>query len=301
MKILITGGTGFIGRHLAALLASKEHKVLSVNSPSWRGPERSGNIVHMRADTTRTGPWQKEVEKADAVINLAGKTIFARWTKKYKRKIRDSRILTTRNIVEAMEAGRQKVFLSASAAGFYGCRGEESLTESASAGDDFLARVAVEWEDAASRAPSSVRVVNTRFGVVLGKGGGAAGQMIPAFSMYAGGPLGNGRQWFPWIHLSDLTHALAFLLEQPGIHGPVNMVSPNAVRNKTLTDALAGVLNRPAALAVPAFVLKTLMGELGETLLCSQRVIPDILIARGYPFLYPEIEDAFREITGKNP
>jgi hypothetical protein len=247
------------------------------------------------ADTTRPGRWQRNLAKIDAVINLSGRSIFGRWTEAVKNEIRESRILTTRHLVEGLTAQSGATFISASGVGFYGSRGDDILTEDEPAGDDFLARLSVDWEaEARIAAEKGARVVLARFGVVLGAGGGALDQMIPAFKRFVGGPIGGGRQWFPWIHLEDLIAAVHFALEHPDISGPVNLCAPNPVLNRDLAAALGRVLNRPAFMPAPAFMIRMVLGEFAEVLLGSQRAIPQKLQEHRFVFHYPDIEAALQ-------
>jgi len=295
MKILITGGSGFVGSALIDFLIGKGHQVSAVDAQPLPQKIESDRFYFIQADTTRPGEWQNAVQKADAVINLAGKNIFHRWTGKYKEMIYDTRILTTRHIVEAIPDGGSMCLISTSAAGYYGNGGETVLTESNGPGDDFLARVCVDWENEALKAgQKGARVVCTRFGVVLGKGGGALSKMIPAYKMFVGGPLGDGRQWFPWIQINDLVNAMQFVLDKDDISGPVNFCSPNPVRNNQFAKTLADTLNRPAFFRTPAFLLRLAAGELGDMVLYSQRVIPSRLTASGFSFKFPDLSKALQ-------
>jgi uncharacterized protein (TIGR01777 family) len=232
------------------------------------------------------------------VINLAGASIFTRWTEEAKKAIRESRMLTTRRLVEALQGGKVKTFFSTSAIGYYGFHGDETLSEEASPGGDFLALLAKDWEAEAKEAEKKgSRVVLTRFGIVLGEKGGALGQMIPLFNKYLGGPLGSGKQWFSWIHIEDLVRAYLFLLEHPEISGPVNFTAPNPVRNKELSQWLGRILGRPAFLPAPGFMLRLVLGEFGSILLEGQKVIPQKLLQAGFQFQYPEIAPALRQIV----
>ncbi len=226
MKILMTGGTGFIGPRLAARLVQDGHEVTILVRPSEERARVSPGASFLEGDPTQKGAWQEAIRKQDAVINLAGASIFSRWTDQQKREMRESRISTTRNIIEAIETAQGKTFIlfSTSAVGYYGFHEDEELTESSPPGNDFLATLAVEWEGEALKAwAKGARVVITRFGIVLGPGGGALSQMIPVFKRFAGGPIGNGRQWFSWVHMSDLSEAFIFLLKHPELSGPVNL------------------------------------------------------------------------------
>lgn len=295
MHIMVTGSTGFVGSHLVPLLLEEGYEVTGMA----RHP--AGNLGHyplfrfIRADTTRPGQWQDAVKEADAVINLAGVNIFRRWSRNAKKLIYDSRILTTRNVVAAIPEGRPITFCSASAVGFYGPREDEELDESASAGNDFLARLSVDWEQEARQAEKKgARVVLNRFGIVLSENGGALAAMLPAFRMGMGGPLGSGRQWFSWIHLDDLLAAHLFVLQSPEIEGPINFTAPGPVRNRELAKTLGRVLHRPSFFKVPGFALRLAAGEFGEVLLNGQRVIPRKLREHGFGFQYAELEDALR-------
>ena len=298
MKVLITGASGFVGSNLAHLLLDQGHQVKAVGRsepPPRFDPE---NYQFITADTTQKGPWQEELAGVDAVVNLTGASIFKRWTRNYKKQIYDSRVLTTRNLVEALPSGTNITLCSASGAGFYGSRGDDVLTESDTAGNDFLAGVSVDWEKEALRASSKgARVAVMRFGVILGHNGGAMAKLIPAYKMFVGGPLGDGQQWFPWLHLDDLMAAIVFVLEQREISGALNFCAPNPVRNHELARALGEVLSRPAFMPAPAFLIRLAMGEFGDVFLGSQRTVPDKLINHGYSFRYPEIKGAIEAIV----
>lgn len=258
-----------------------------------------GRFTFLAADTTRPGEWQSQLADSDAAVNLAGATIFKRWTRSYKEQVRASRVLTTRHLVDALPSDRGTVLVSASAVGYYGNRGDRVLTETASPGNDFLAKVSVEWEAAARLAESKfARVVLARFGVVLGKGGGAMGRMIPAFRFFMGGPLGSGRQWFPWIHLADLVAGIQYALATPALSGAVNFTAPEPVRNREFAKALGRALGRPACMPAPAPLMRVALGEFAGALLASQRVLPERLTAAGFGFQYPDILAAVEEVVG---
>ncbi|NIS62592.1 MAG: TIGR01777 family protein [Proteobacteria bacterium] len=299
MKIFVTGGTGFVGRNLVSRLVGEGHAV-TVLSRSEKVAERlPGGTSIVQGDPTEAGVWQEFLKGQECIINLAGTSIFSKWTPETKTLIMESRISTTRNIVDAMEPtnGRDLVLFSTSAVGYYGFHGDEELTEESPPGNDFLARVAVEWENEALRAEENgARVVITRFGIVLGEKGGALGQMMSIFRKYLGGPLGSGNQWFSWIHMEDLVGAFVFLMAHREISGPVNLTSPNPIRNKELAKALGKAMHRPSFLPAPGFMLKLILGEFGSVLLEGQRVIPKKLLDSGYSFLYPEIEGALQSL-----
>ncbi|MGD8990595.1 MAG: TIGR01777 family oxidoreductase [Desulfobacterales bacterium] len=298
MKILITGGPGFIGTNLSEYLLAGGHSVVAVGRAANQKRTSADRYHYISADTTRSGGWQKALGDVDLVVNLAGKSIFKRWNDRYKREIYDSRILTTRNVVEALPADQTVVLCSASGAGYYGNRGDDVLKEDEKPGDDFLASVSIDWEAEASKAAQKgVRVALMRFGVILGKGGGALAKMIPAFKSFVGGPIGSGSQWFPWMHLTDLMAAILFIAEQPGIDGPLNFCAPNPVTNRELANTLGDVLGRPAFMPAPAFMIRTVLGEFGNVLLDSQRTIPDKLLSHGFKFQYPDIKSAIQAVV----
>lgn len=299
MKIFVTGGLGFVGRHLITTLLADGHMVTAVGrSGNPTQPINHPSFTYLAADTTKPGDWQTRLQGHDVVINLTGKSIFTLWTEGAKKQIYDSRILTTRHITDGLVGAGPTIFFSTSAAGYYGDRGEDILSEKEPPGDDFLATVCRDWEREALRAQSErVRVVLTRFGIVLGRGGGAMSSMIPAFKLFLGGRLGNGRQWFPWIHLNDLVNAYRFVINHPDIAGPVNWIAPHPVRNLDLTKTLADKLKRPVMLPTPAIVMKTVLGELGKALTCSQRTQPAVLQNAGFQFAYGDIDSALNEIV----
>jgi len=297
MKILITGGLGFVGTQLSIRLLEKGHAVTVVDHAPEPRPYTPDAVTYVAADTTREGPWQDHASQQDVVVNLAGASIFGRWNKKTKRLISDTRILTTKHVAAAMSGGKNAVLCSTSAVGYYGFHGDEELTEKDGAGDDFLAGVCVDWEKEARKASEKgVRVVLTRFGIVLGKTGGALGQMLPAFKKFVGGPLGSGKQWFSWVHMEDLLRAFVFVLDHDAIEGPVNFCAPNPVRNKDLAKALGKVLSRPSFVKTPALALRLALGEFGSVLLEGQKVLPARLLEHGFQFQYPEIEEALQAL-----
>jgi len=299
MKILLTGGTGFVGSALSQRLLEMGHEVTVIGSSSRCRLSAHPQLTYVSADTTRPGDWQQRVPEQDALINLTGRSIFNLWTENYKKSIYDSRILTTRNLVAALPATTEAVLLSTSAAGFYGDGGETEKTETSGPGSDFLAQVCRDWEAEANKASSKgARVVLMRFGVVLGKGGGAIATMKTPFQFGLGGPIGSGRQWFPWIHIDDLVGAILFLLTAEECRGPFNFTAPQPVRQKEFARQLGAALHRPAFLPTPAFVMKLALGEFGRSLLQGQKVMPHALTESGYLFTYPDLQAALREIIG---
>lgn len=298
MKIFITGGLGFVGSNLSTFLLSRGHHVTAVGRPLQQHLITHANYRYLPADTTQPGAWQENLNDVDAVVNLVGKSIFKRWSKNYKKQIYDSRILTTRNVVSALPSGKSITLCSASGAGYYGNRADTVLNEDQPPGDDFLARVSIDWEKEALQAEKKgIRVAPMRFGVILGKDGGALSKMIPQFKVFAGGPIGNGQQWFAWMHLDDLMTAIIYILDHPEISGPVNFCAPYPVRNRELAGALGKILHRPAFMPAPAFMMRMLLGEFSQVLLGGQRTRPDKLLQHGFQFQYPEIEKALEAIV----
>jgi hypothetical protein len=298
MKIFVTGGTGFIGSAITSDLLEKGHYIVATGSSSRPDIVSHDRFRFIQADTAREGPWQAELEDVDGVINLAGRNIMGRWTKRYKKQIYDSRILTTSNVVDALAVHRGTFLCSASAVGYYGDRGDDILTESEPNGKNYLAQVGQDWEEEALRAEEhGIRTVVMRFGIVLGKGGGALEKMIPAFRMFVGGPLGDGSQWFPWIHLHDVVSACLFVIGNEHLKGTFNFCSPNPVRNRELAKTLGRVLGVPAVMPSPKLMLRLALGEAASALFDSLRVVPENLLKSGFSFKYPELEDAIRQIV----
>lgn len=298
MRVFITGGSGFVGRALCRALMAAGHQV-TVLARSPRSQKRLPKGVRIvTGDPSKPGDWQEQAEGCQGFVNLAGANIFARWTRRYKQRIGDSRVRTTLNLAAAMSKTSQaQVLVSASAVGYYGFRGDEVLDETAGPGFDFLARVCEDWEASARRAAQDgTRVVLARFGIVLDHGGGALGKMLPLFKLGLGGRLGSGRQWFSWIHREDLAAGIVHCLENPDISGPVNLTAPNPVTNRELARELGRVLHKPAWLPVPGFVVRMAMGELGQVLLNGQRVVPRVLVDNGFRFKYPTLGGALARI-----
>ena len=293
--ILITGASGFVGTHLSRHFLSRGFAVIGLGtSPHHPLEFEHEHFTWFKADTSNPGPWQEIVQGVDTVINLAGRSIFQYWTKAYKDAIYQSRVATTRNLVAAMAEGG--VLVSTSAVGFYGDCGEQELTEVDPAGSDFLARVCLDWESEALVAQDKgIRVCIMRLGVVLGQGG-ALLVMAPAFKLFLGGPLGNGKHYFPWIHLHDLRRGVEFFLDNPETSGAYNFTGPELIRQKTFAREMGRALGRPAFLPAPGFVVKTAMGELGASLLQSQKARPEKLTEEKFEFLYPTVGKALGQI-----
>ena len=302
MKVFITGGTGFVGTTLSQKLAQEGHEVTLLTRNIKSNPTAFQRVSYVEGDPTRKGPWQEKVADQDVVINLAGASIFRRWTDSTKKLIWDSRIETTRNLVEALSARKDKesFLFSTSAVGYYGFHEEEVLDESSPSGEGFLADLSKEWESAAVKAKEhGVHVILMRFGIVLGRRGGALQQMIAPFKWWMGSPLGSGNQWFSWIHEQDLVDSFLYLIEQKKISGAVNCTAPNPVTNRELTHVLGEVLGKPTFMpAVPGFVMSLILGEFGSVLLKGQRVVPKKLLDAGFRFSFPDLRSALKDLLG---
>ncbi len=301
MNIVITGGTGFVGKALIPKLIEEKHRVtlLTRNPESIKG-KFDDAVKLIKWDGETLGDWKQCINGADAVINLAGEPIAGkRWTAAQKKRISDSRILGTRVIAEAIEKSdiKPEVLINASAIGFYGPVEEGDVIESATKGEGFLADVCDLWEKETGRvAGLGVRVVLMRIGVVLERGGGAMEKMIPPFKMFVGGPLGSGKQWFPWIHRDDIVEIVLFALQNSNISGPVNSTAPNPVRMNEFCSKLGKVMNRPSWAPVPSFMLKLMLGEMSEMLLKGQKVIPQKLKEAGFQFKHADLEESLKSI-----
>lgn len=309
MRVVIAGGGGFLGSPLSWAWAEEGHdvRVLTRGLAPGQAQHESGTgkpgITRVGWEPDgRAGQLAREFEGASAVINLAGTSIAgARWTAARKASIRDSRMLATRSLAAAFAEADvpPAVFISASGIGYYGDRGSEVLTEDSAAGTDFLAQLCVEWETEARRAERpGVRVVLLRTGIVLEKGGGALPQMIRPFRFFAGGPLAGGRQYMSWVHRHDWTEMVRWIVETPGVTGPVNVTAPHPVTNAEFSRALGRALHRPSLAPVPRLALKIVLGEMAAAVLASQRALPGRAQSAGYHFRYPEIAIALRGILG---
>ena len=301
MKVFMTGGTGFVGTVLTKSLTQKGYKVtlLTRKIRGDRSVPRGATLLE--GDPTKAGPWQGNVADHDVIINLAGAPVFRRWTRHEKKVIRDSRILSTQNLAQALSDRRvdETTFISTSAVGYYGFHGDEELDETSGAGSDFLASVAREWEAAALAAERpGLRVLVCRLGIVLGRNGGALGEMIPLFQKGLGSRMGDGKQWFSWIHEYDLVRLYLFFMEEKGLSGPFNCTAPGAVRNKDLAKVLGEVLGRPLMMpAVPDFMVRLIRGEFGTVLLKGQKVLPKRLLETGFRFHFADLRGALRNIV----
>ena len=302
MKIFMTGGTGFVGTTLTKKLTQEKHQVTILTRALTEDSPLTKGVTYLEGDPTEKGAWQESVAEHDAIINLAGASIFRRWSETAKEIMRDSRLHTTQNLVEALAArkGKETLLLSTSAIGYYGFHEDEELVEESTPGDSFLASLAQEWESAALEAEAlGAKVALLRFGIILGRNGGALRQMVPLFNMYLGSPLGRGEQWFSWIHEEDLAGIYSHLIAQKNISGPINCTAPNPVRNMDLIKTLGEVLGKPTFMpAVPGFVLRMIMGEFGSVLLEGQKVLPSRLLDTGFRFKFPKIKKALQDLLG---
>jgi len=303
MRVFITGGTGFLGRALTDGLLTAGHSVTILTRNHRQQRQRFiPTLSYEEGNPTQPGAWQEALAKHEVVINLAGASIFRRWDQASKEVLRESRIATTRNIVAglATRQGKQTVLLNGSAVGYYGSCGDEEIDEGGTNGNDFLATLTRDWEAAAREAEQyGVRVICCRIGVIIGPDGGALSRMLTAFRWGIGSPLGSGDQYFSWIHLDDLVRAFLFLMETPAITGPMNCTAPAPVTNREMSRTLARVLHRPLLPAIPAFLIRLVLGEFSSVLLEGQRVVPAGLLANGFSFTNPTIEAAFRRVLAK--
>ncbi len=301
MRILISGSSGLIGTAIAAALAPDGHTIQRLVRPGTKSQPRTGDV---RWDPTSGELDAGAAEGADAVVNLAGASIGeGRWTAARKELLRASRIDSTRHLVRALGKLQEppRVFVSASAVGYFGDRGDEELTEESPAGGDFLAKLCKDWEaEAAAAANFGARTACMRFGIVLACDGGALPRMVLPFKFGAGGRLGSGKQWMSWVALGEVASIVKFVIANESLSGAINAVSPQPVRNSEFTRILASVLHRPAIFPAPAFALKLALGEMAEGLLLSgQRVLPARLVSAGYQFQETDLHAALVAVFAK--
>jgi uncharacterized protein (TIGR01777 family) len=300
MTVLVTGATGLVGRRLTAALTARGDRIIAVSRRPGTGNER---LTWLVADPTKPGAWLDAVKDVDAVVHLAGAGVFdRRWSADYKRTIRDSRVDSTAVLARALADhprrpdGSPKTFVCASAIGYYG-NTDEPCDEAAPPGDDFLARVCVDWEAAADPARAAgIRVVRPRISVVLDDSGGALPALVRPFRFFVGGPVASGRQWVSWVHHTDLTAILLHLLDTPTLAGPVNAAAPEAVRNRDLCRMLGQVLRRPCWLPAPRFALRVALGEVADVAAGGQNAVPRKLADRGFVWQFPALEPALRNL-----
>lgn len=307
MRVVITGGTGLIGRDLARAMGAQGHDVVILT----RNPRKAGNLppgVHAAGwDGKTAAGWGGLLDGEDTgIVHLAGESIAeGRWTDEKKRRIRDSRVESSRAVVEAIRqaAVKPRVLLQGSAVGYYGPRGDEVVTEDDPPGRDFLSAVCVEWEESSREAEAlGVRRALLRTGIVLSPEGGALPKLLLPYRLLAGAPLGSGRQWFPWIHAEDEVAAIRFLLKRDDAQGPFNLSAPNPVTNRQLGDALARAVGRPnplqaLGLKVPGAVFRAALGEMADSILHGQRAVPKKLLGLGFRFRYPDLQPALADLT----
>lgn len=300
-NILVTGATGLIGKELCFKLKERGHKV-SILTHNLRAAEIifGNHLSIVEWSDYSEDKWEQQLKNKDAIIHLAGANLNRkRWTAGYKKMIIDSRVKETNKLIDAIKTYGSdiKVLISASAVGYYGSRGEDTLTEDSSAGSDFLANVCTCWENAALAAKNlGIRTVLFRQGVVLSDDGGALKKILLPYKFFIGGSLGKGNQWFPWIHVDDLISTYLFVLDNHKISGAINAVSPASIRMKEFAKTLGKVLNRPSIFTVPEFALRVIIGEAADAILSSQKVIPKKLMDYGYKFKFENLEDALREL-----
>ncbi len=297
MTLLIAGGSGFLGTALAKAFRAAGHRVMILT----RRPQREGDVLWSTKPTDIT--WRHALERSDALINLAGVSIAGtRWTDERKRARRASRMEATQALVSALAAATRApaVFISSSAVGIYGVHGHEVLTEESPAGGDFLGSLCRDWETLAIEASSRSRVVLLRSGVVLGRDGGALPQLALPFRLFAGGPVGTGRQYLSWISLADWIGIVQWTLTRNHVSGPLNLTAPAPVTNAEFARTLGRVLGRPSFVPTPAFAVRLAFGELADALILGgQRVVPTRVSALGYEFKHQTLEPALRDIYGR--
>ncbi|HEY7790584.1 MAG TPA: TIGR01777 family oxidoreductase [Vicinamibacterales bacterium] len=298
MKIIVAGGTGLLGGPLCATLAAEGHHVVVLTRQATPAAPDRADVVRWRPDGG-VGDWASGLHDADAVINLTGESLAGgRWTAARKQRLRDSRLLPTRSLVAAIRSSARPpdVLLNASAIGYYGDRGDELVTESTPAGDDFAARLCVDWEvEATAAASDSTRVALIRTAPVLARDGGLLAQMALPFKLFVGGPMGSGHQYLPWIHLDDWVRLVQWMLESD-VTGAVNACAPAPVTNAAFSRALGGALGRPSWLRAPAPAIRLALGEMATMVLAGQRAMPAKAIERDVPFKYGNLDEALRSI-----
>ncbi len=298
-KVILTGATGLIGKNIAGKLIQRGDEVTIFTRSVDKAKLVIPNAVEYVAWNYEQDDWKKKLDGKDAVIHLAGENVMAkRWNVEHKKNIYNSRVATTRSLVRAIENVKDKpnVLISASAVGYYG-NSEEPVTEESKHGKDFLANVVRDWEKETEEiSRHGVRRVNIRTGIVLDKHEGALARMITPYKFFIGGPLGSGRQWFPWIHLEDVAGIFLFALDNENVHGALNAVSPNPLRMNEFCNTLGAAMHRPSLFKVPAFVLKIIFGEAAEVLLSGAKVIPERTMGEGYKFRFENIENALKNL-----
>jgi uncharacterized protein (TIGR01777 family) len=294
-----------VGRRIVRRLHERGDQIVILTRRAYHAGQLFGDTAAVvEGDPTRSGDWMKGIDDCDAVIHLAGENVFARrWSADFKKQLRDSRILSTQHVVEALRRrpmradGQSKVLVNASAIGYYGPRDDEELTEDSPPGSDFLAQLCIEWEQAARSAESAgVRVAWVRVGVVLDKEGGALAKLLTPFRLFAGGPVASGRQWMSWIHNDDLVRLFLFAVDNVQARGALNGTAPNPVTNHEFSKTLGRVLHRPSFVWTPALALRVVLGEVATLVATGQRVLPKRALELGYSFEYPMLDAALAQI-----
>jgi len=297
MKVFVTGATGLVGRALCTELVSSGHAVLALSRRASPAAALPAGVQPVAGDPARPGPWQEALASADACVHLAGEPVAAgRWTPARKAAIAASRIDSTRLVAEVIAGGGPTVLVSGSAVGFYGERGDEVLDEASAAGQGFLAEVCQRWEAAVAPALARARVVLLRTGIVLARDGGALPKLVLPFKVFAGGPMGDGAFWQPWIHLADEVGLIRFALEDGRVAGPLNASAPAPARNRELAAAIGAVLHRPSLLPAPAAAIRLAVGEMAAVVLGSQRMVPRKALDLGYAFRFPALAPALHDL-----
>lgn len=299
MKVAVTGATGFVGSRLVEKLLAEGHSVVAFTRGSASKLAQSPNLEIVTYNPKESGDWQTKISGCDGVVNLAGEPIAEnRWTPEVKKALLESRTLTTQNVVSAISQADPKpsVLVNASAIGFYGTSETAEFDETSASGQDFLAEVCRGWEAEASKVKDSgTRLVILRIGIVL-ENGGALGKMLTPFRMFAGGPIGSGKQWFSWIHREDLVNLILKALTDSSMEGTYNATTPNPVKMADLTNTLGEVMNRPSWLPVPAFALEALLGDGAIVVLEGQKVLPNRTVSTGFEYAYPSVKQALTAI-----
>lgn len=308
MRIIITGGTGLIGSALIDVLTAADHEIIVLSrNPDEKGGSLPANVRAERWDATTAAAWGHLADGAAAIVNLAGDSIAGeaffpqRWTAEKRQRIRRSRLDAGRAVMEAVTAATNKpaVVVQASASGYYGTSETATFIEASPPGDDFLAAVCVDWENAtAAVTEQGVRQVICRMGVVLSHEGGALSRLQLPFKLFAGGRMGDGRQWISWIHIDDVARAIAFLINHQASSGPYNLTAPEPVRNRQFAQSLGRVMKRPSFLPVPGFAMRAAFGEVATVVVDGQQVLPQRLQEAGFAFKFPKLADALRDLVG---